>query len=143
MINPGNELVRKISSWPAKYESEDYITNQLAIALKGYVLEGKLEGVFFHVPNEVMMSSQKDMLGAKKKHALGAINGAPDFIFTNGDTTLFVELKVKGGRQSENQRMFEAWCKGYNVRYVICYSVEETINVLNQHGFIKEDCGEL
>jgi hypothetical protein len=42
-------------------------------------------------------------------------------------------MKKAGGRQSENQKAFEAACKEYKSKYVVCYSFEEFKAVIEDY----------
>lgn len=120
-----------------KYTGEDKLTNEIAIFLKIAVLEGKLKGVFFHVPNESVSKTKRDMLRIMKKKHLGMISGAPDFIIVTQDKTLFIELKTHKGRQSEFQKMFQEWSEKNGIQYYIVRSVEELETALKTNGIMQ------
>ena len=119
-----------------RYTGEDKLTNEIAIFLKIAVLEGKLKGVFFHVPNESVSKSKRDMLRILKKKQLGMISGAPDFVIVTQDKTLFIELKTKKGRQSEFQKMFQEWSEKNNIVYCVVRDTSELQIILQTNGVI-------
>lgn len=120
-------------------KGEDALTNKVAIELTGYSLENKLKGIWFHVPNESVVSKDNkltDILRIKRKHCMGLINGAPDFVFITKEKTLFIELKTDKGRLSESQKDFREWCADEGIDYFVARSVEEVINILKSNKFI-------
>ena len=119
-----------------KYTGEDKLTNEIAIFLKIAVLEGKLKGVFFHVPNESVSKTKRDMLRIMKKKQLGMISGAPDFIIVTRDKTLFIELKTKKGRQSDFQKMFQIWSEKNDIQYYIIRDVPTLETILKNTGVL-------
>ena len=122
-------------------KGEDALTNKVAIELTGYSLENKLKGIWFHVPNESVVSKDNkltDILRIKRKHCMGLINGAPDFVFITKEKTLFIELKTQNGRLSESQRDFRDWCAEEEIGYFVARSVEEVINILKSNQILKE-----
>ncbi len=137
MNNVAFNILSKINRWAkAKYESEDKITNDIVLELKYLVLKEELKAVFFHVPNESIVRSLGDVASAKKKHALGMINGAPDLLIANERDMLFIEVKTKTGKLSESQKLFQLWCEKVGVKYEVCRSVEDVIDCLKRNCFL-------
>lgn len=133
-----NELQLLNGVRSGRYTGEDKLTNEIAIYLKINVLEGKLKGVFFHVPNESVSKTKRDMLRIMKKKQLGMIPGAPDFIIVTHDKTLFIELKTKKGRQSEFQKMFQIWSEKNDIQYYIIRDVPTLETVLKTTGVLVQ-----
>jgi hypothetical protein len=81
----------------------------------------------FHVPNGGNRSKKE---GAKFK-AMGVLAGVPDILII--DYSLAIELKVKGGRLSTNQKnVIPAFInRGWYVEVV--YSLEEFIHVVTKY----------
>ena len=131
-----NELQLLNGVRSGRYTGEDKLTNEIAIYLKINVLEGKLKGVFFHVPNESVSKTKRDMLRIMKKKHLGMIPGAPDFIIVTHDKTLFIELKTKKGRQSEFQKMFQIWSEKNDIQYYIIRDVPTLETILKSTGVL-------
>ena len=117
-----------------KYTGEDKLTNQIALCLKIAVLEGRLKGVFFHVPNESVSKTKKDMLRLLKKKQLGMISGAPDFVIVTQNKTLFIELKTTKGRQSDFQKLFQTWSAKNNIQYYIVRDIKDLEDILLSNG---------
>lgn len=115
---------------------EDALANQVAMYLKALTLSEELKAVWFHVPNESVVANRSDIIRIDRKHALGMVNGASDFIVTNGDRTVFIELKTERGRQTESQKLFEKWCSKYGITYEICRSVDDVSDVLRERGLL-------
>ena len=120
----------------SKFTGEDKLTNDVAIFLKMAVLENKLKGVFFHVPNESVSRTQKDMLRIMKKKQLGMISGAPDFVVVTKDKTIFIELKTKKGHQSDFQKMFQEWSEKNGIQYHIVRDVPSLEDILRSNAII-------
>ena len=127
-------LLSKICNLP-NLKGEDAITNKVAMTLTGYSLDGKLKGVWFHVPNESVVSKNNkltDILRIKRKHGMGLINGVPDLVFISKDKTVFIELKTEKGRLSESQIYFRDWCIDEKIDYYVARSVEEVTDILQR-----------
>ena len=120
----------------SRFTGEDKLTNDIAIFLKILVLENKLKGVFFHIPNEVVSRTQKDMLRIMKKKQLGMISGAPDFVIVTKDKTIFIELKTKKGHQSDFQKMFQIWSEKNGIQYHIVRDVASLETILRSNAII-------
>ena len=120
-----------------KYTGEDKLTNQIALCLKIAVLEGRLKGVFFHVPNESVSKTKRDLLRIVKKKQLGMISGAPDFVIVTQDITIFIELKTKKGRQSDFQKMFQEWSEKNNIQYYVIRDIPDLEKILLNNGVLK------
>lgn len=115
---------------------EDALTNKIAIELKALTLEGKLKGVWFHVPNESVVGNFRDVIRIKRKHDMGLINGVADFVIVTQSKTIFVELKTEKGRQSDFQKLFQKWCEKNDIKYFIIRNVVEFKSVLMREGLI-------
>ena len=63
---------------------------------------------------------------------MGKISGAPDYCFVSKDKSFFIEVKSKKGRQSDNQKMFEEWCKNKEVNYYVCRNFDECAEVVTK-----------
>lgn len=116
-------------------KGEDALTNKVAMKLTEYSLDGNLKGVWFHVPNESVVSKNNkvtDILRIKRKHSMGLINGVPDLVFITKDKSLFIELKTEKGRLSESQIYFREWCIDEKIEYYVARSVEDVIDILKR-----------
>lgn len=131
-------LLSKICNLP-NLKGEDALTNKIAIKLTGYTLDNQLKGVWFHVPNESVVSKEnklKDILRIQRKHCMGLINGVPDFVFISKDKTLFIELKTEKGRLSESQIYFREWCIDEKIDYYVARSEEEVKDILIRNNLL-------
>lgn len=129
------KILQKISMYQY-LKGEDKLANQVAQYLKVLTLSEKLQAVWFHVPNESVVNDKWDVVRIQRKQAMGMINGAPDFIITNGVKTIFIELKTDKGRQTGSQKSFEKWCNKHGICYEICRSVDDVSNILKEFAFI-------
>ena len=89
--------------------------------------------VCFHIPNE-RSSSVANMCRLKR---LGLLPGAADlevWIPIQGKTkTVYMEVKRHDGRQSENQKLFQAKCVRAGHPYHVVRSLDEAIEVVRMH----------
>ena len=131
-------LLSKICNLP-NLKGEDALTNKVAMTLTGYTLDNKLKGIWFHVPNESVVSKEnklKDILRIQRKHCMGLINGVPDFVFISKDKTLFIEMKTEKGRLSESQIYFRDWCVDEQIDYHIARSIDDVKDILIRHKLL-------
>lgn len=107
--------------------SEDEIQMQIVewLTLMGIVC--------FHIPNE-RSSSVANMMKLKR---LGLLPGAADlevWVPINGKTkTVYMEVKRHDGRQSVNQKTFQAKCENAGYPYHVVRSLDEAIEVVRMH----------
>jgi hypothetical protein len=113
------------------------LANIVAINLRNLSFEGKLSGVWFHVPNEFAINSPSDIVALRKRHGIGMMNGAPDFVFLKNTESLQVELKTQTGKLSESQKKWQAYSERKGVPYVVARSWDEVELALKKYGFIK------
>lgn len=124
-----------------KLKGEDALANQVAMRLTCHSIEGKLLGVWFHVPNETVVSKNNmltDILRIKRKHSMGLINGVPDLVFISKEKTIFIELKTATGRLSESQILFQEWCIDEGISYYVARSVDEVEKILRKSKLLVE-----
>jgi hypothetical protein len=75
--------------------------------------------------------------GARLKR-MGLKRGVSDFVFISpGGEFCGLELKRRGGRQSEAQVAFEAWCLAHGVTYAVADSYEAAVAILVSWGVLK------
>jgi hypothetical protein len=129
--------------------------NAIQQAIAEYLKLNKI--FFFHIPNE-RKSSARDMVRLKKmglvpgvadlevwfpkkginKAALysamekGIIPSAPSLLVDIG----YIEVKAQGGKQTENQVIFEKYCKIAGLDYRVVFSVDEVAAILKERGII-------
>jgi hypothetical protein len=83
-------------------------------------------GVFTHsIPNEGSLDKVRTM----QLITMGLRPGAPDLIVwwpaPHGVTIGYLEVKARGGRQSDHQKKFEARCHEVGISYDLVWSWEE------------------
>ena len=96
--------------------------------LRKETLSGRLRSVWFHVPNE----GRRSMRQGRIMRAMGLIPGAPDYVFLCKNKTLAIEMKTRSGKLSENQRVFQKWCKKLKIEYVVCRSLAAAVETVTK-----------
>jgi hypothetical protein len=75
---------------------------------------------------------------AAKLKRMGVVAGFPDFLFVSpGGVVFFLELKRRGGRLTEAQTEFAAWCKAHAVPLALAHDFNEALAVLKTWGVIR------
>lgn len=90
------------------------------------------------MPDKVMWSAIGHGGGGKIRGAqlkgMGLRRGLADFYIAwytiNGQQTLWIELKSKDGRQSDEQKQFQACVENIGHSYIICRSIDEVVNAI-------------
>jgi hypothetical protein len=116
----------------ASLKEEQRMCVEFANGLRQLTLEGKLPYVWFHIANEFLPSKQVNYSFELKLKHMGKIAGLPDYCFVGENGSFFIEFKSAKGRQTDNQKKFEEWCKTNTVPYFICRSAKEGFEVLSQ-----------
>jgi hypothetical protein len=98
----------------------------------------KYHFIFFAVPNEAMMSTGKKRLHAlmAKFKRMGLTPGVSDLVIGHRGRMYCMELKSQRGRQSDNQKIFEAWARSCGVPYEIVRSLNGAIACLKLWGIV-------
>lgn len=129
---------------------EDLFGYAVANSLRASAIDGTLDCIFVHVPNEIAGNSSAAPKGgggypgnggmaakgspAKGRsaalryvmaRALGLIPGAADLLFLGRDRALAIELKAGKNRASDNQKLFAEWCLHRGVPYHIVTAKDE------------------
>ena len=82
-----------------------------------------------HIPRHVIFSvpngGSRNIIEAKKLKATGLLSGVSDLIILQQNKTLFIELKIEKGVQSDKQKEFEERVKSLGFNYYIVRSLEE------------------
>lgn len=126
----------------SNHKGENRLQLEIVDRLRALSIEGKLKAVWFHPPNEMLVCSCQK---ASKNgwnillSMMGRMPGVADLVFTSENKTLYMELKIPGGKQTDNQKTFERWCKNHSIPYVICRSWDEAKNCLIENNFIDKD----
>ena len=105
--------------------------SDLQISVIEYLDLVKPNAFYFHVPNASMATP-----GFRKTlKRMGLKAGISDLLFIRpGGVLGAIELKLVGGRQSDNQEDFQAVCIYYGVDYKIARSIQEVIDILRDWG---------
>ena len=85
-----------------------------------------------HSPN----GGKRNAIEAAKFKAMGVRAGFPDLILCiarHGYHGLFVELKTAKGRQSDNQKYYQAVLEEQGYKYVVIRSIEDFIATINDY----------
>lgn len=90
------------------------------------------------LPDKVMWSAIGHGGGGKIRGAqlkgMGLRRGLADFYIAwytiNGQQTLWIELKSKDGRQSDEQKQFQECVTNIGHSYIICRSIDEVVNAI-------------
>lgn len=85
-----------------------------------------------HSPN----GGKRNAIEAAKFKAMGVRAGFPDLILCiarQGYHGLFVELKTAKGRQSDNQKYYQAVLEEQGYKYVVVRSIEDFIETINEY----------
>lgn len=101
--------------------------------------------LFFSVPNEALLSICKGLgivdrmtfalIAILKK--MGLTPGASDLIIGHAGRMYAMEIKTATGSQSENQRLFEAWCTECGIPYRIGRSLAEAQEIMREWGIVE------
>jgi hypothetical protein len=127
----GTRPVRK------KLKCEELECAKTYVMLCAASYEGRLLGVFGHVPNE---SGQHTGLAVARsqalKGAMGMIPGFPDYVFMMDGKGWLVEMKFGDNNLTERQELVRQWCKRSNVPHYVCYSCKEVETLLIELGVL-------
>lgn len=133
---------------------EDYLSSQVADAMRRHTLDGTYKGVWCTIPN-----GGRSQLHSSVLKLCGSITGAPDmmFMWPEVDELSFrlgcglVELKceagvrmtrkgpkaTKRGSLSKEQKDFRAWAVNAGIPWTIARSVGEVEGFLREHGGLE------
>lgn len=91
----------------------------------------RADWIFFHCPNGEL----RDPRAAAKLRAMGVRPGVPDLLLIDPDGRLrCLEFKARGGRLSDSQEAFRAFCIARGVAYVVAYSLDEALVAFETWG---------
>lgn len=91
-----------------------------------------LKGLLHHSPN----GGKRNLREAARFKAMGTRAGFPDLalLIPRGERYgLFIEMKTATGRQTTEQRWWQAELELYGYRYEVCRSLEQFIDVVNSY----------
>ena len=97
----------------------------------------KYSFMFFSVPNEALGRGKDRRSNAIRMNmlkSLGLVPGAADIVIVRKGRAFFVEVKGPGGRQTENQKNFELWCRRCGAPYAVVHSLTELTRTFSRWG---------
>lgn len=133
LLDPGKLSLRAFN----KLGPEDTLSVHVAGDLREWSLTGRLDGVWFHVANEVAGGTENAALRYAIAKNMGLVPGTPDFAFLGKSGCVLIELKSKTGTQTEPQKNFQAWCENQDVPYYLCRSREKVEAALIKEGLLS------
>lgn len=87
--------------------------------------------LWWHTPNGEL----RDPRAAAKLRAMGVRPGVPDLLLIDPDGWLrCLEFKAPGGRLSDSQEAFRAFCIARGIPFVVAYSVDEALIAFETWG---------
>ena len=92
----------------------------------------ELQGLLFAVPN----GGRRDAVTGAKLKAEGVIAGVSDLMLlvpSKGHGALLIEMKTERGRQTAEQKRWQAIVERMNYKYVVCRSLDEFQRVINEY----------
>lgn len=121
---------------------EDLLHKNFASHIKTLQQFNKLHCLYwsYDASGEYRKKTTASLLKAK-----GLMKGKPDYEFITEchpqlsfSYTIYIEFKVKPNKQSKEQKQFQENCKKTgNLKYYLCYSVDEALDALKEWGIIK------
>ena len=85
--------------------------------------------VIYAVPN----GGSRNVREAQRLKSEGVLAGVADLtILLPQGKSLYIEMKVKGNRQTSNQKEFQQKAESLGHKYYVCYSFEEFEKVVKQ-----------
>ena len=91
----------------------------------------------FAVPNGLYLNTKSKASGIKYMNRMkreGLLPGVSDLVLVLPDKIVFIEVKTKRGKQSDNQISFENRVSGLGYEYVIWRSVDDANNYLKENN---------
>jgi len=86
-----------------------------------------LRKTLFHVNGKA-----KNAIEGSKFKAIGVVKGISDFILILPQETVYIELKTNIGKQSSDQKLFQAQVEDSCQRYFLVRSFEEFKSLINK-----------
>jgi len=123
-----------IGSFRGRLDPEARIQKTFVDKCRVWSIDGKLKAVWCAICNENSNNDNK-LFGIKLQH-LGKIKGAPDLIFLWDEGAGCIEFKSLKGRQTEQQKIFEEWCKYLDVKYLLVRDVAEAEIAIRKWGIL-------
>lgn len=94
----------------------------------------QLHHIYYHsVPNELAGGGKSAKIRMGQFISLGLRKGVADLVVFWPSGIGYVEVKTPTGRQSDNQKHFQARCEEYGVPYDLVRSVEDVQRLIALH----------
>jgi hypothetical protein len=134
---------RKRKGEPQRYRTYDPAELEIHISLVARCrLQVPKHVLWYHIPNGEL---REDAAGAKLR-AMGTLAGAGDLFFQWRDPfpdgekrSLYLELKSRTGRLSEDQKQFRDRAIAAGAEYAVANSIDEAVNVLIGCGLLPAE----
>lgn len=97
------------------------------------MLTGVRGMIYFSVPNE---GKRSDELGAELRR-MGMRSGVADLCLVIAGRAHFLEIKSRDGKQSQEQKLFQADCEEAGIPYAIVYGIDQALKTLRGWGAVK------
>jgi len=112
---------------------QEVIVNFLSMICRQYGF------LFFSVPNEATVKGKTgaDFGRAINLKKMGVLPGVSDLVIGHRGKMYCLEVKNEKGRQSDNQKNFEAWCADCGIPYVLVRSIDDVQKTLKDWGIVK------
>jgi len=104
---------------------EDHLQHQV---YNYYLYTYRKKALFFHTPNE----SKRSPFERFKAKYLGILAGVSDIIMVKDHNVLFLELKIKYNKPTENQEIFLANTKIFGFTSEIAYTFEDATKIIDE-----------
>lgn len=112
------------------YSGENALSIEIANYLKVATIEKRLNATWTKIAHET--SSRSYTYGVLMRN-MGKNPGCADFIFSNGTTHLWMELKAHAKSKFQpSQVFFKNWCNETGSNYVVVTSLKEAITALEK-----------
>jgi hypothetical protein len=115
-----------------------YLESDLQIEVADYIrlFDRQREITWFSIPNELFgaLRSKAGLGRMVRFKRMGLRSGVSDIVLIYRSRAYCLELKIKGGKQSENQEDFEKDARTSGAEYAIAFSLNEAIEILQGWG---------
>jgi hypothetical protein len=126
---PLNDTLQPLETIPLKGEAAEQARLVAALRKCWKDIEEHLRPLIFAIPN----GGSRDAREGANLKVSGVLAGMPDIQIALPDRkVIWVEMKVKGGRVSDNQRDVHNHLSALGHMVVVAYSAEEALNKLRE-----------
>ena len=118
--------------------SEATIQENIVFLLSRLAIPGNF--IFFSIPNERIVSALPEVKRfaiINKLKRMGMLPGAADLEIVKEGRSYFLEVKAKGRKQTENQKIFQAEALSHGAKYKLAFSCDDVLAVLKEWGIVR------